>query len=105
MQPVGRVTGIMLTLQSQKSNGSVEALGQHADSVKLATQSQQRLKTRTHQLTQAEAKQALHVMRLMKTSIVNHDCLLLCVCVVLMGDPNVAAALQVQSRPQETLFC
>lgn len=72
--PSSRVAGIMLTSQSRESNEGDDALGQRVDSVKLATQSQQRLMTRTHQLTQAEAKQALHVMRLMKTSVVNHDC-------------------------------
>lgn len=40
---------------------------------KLATYKQHRLRTHAVQLTQAKAKQALHVMRLMKASVLNQD--------------------------------
>lgn len=73
-----RASERMLTLQklaSRKTGKSVDALGQLTDLMKLATRSYRRLMPHVDQLTQAEAEQVLHVMRLiMKTSFIFGVC-------------------------------
>lgn len=59
----------------QARRPSSDALGQYTNLGKLAPHKQHRSRTHAEQLTQAKTKQALHEMRLMKASVLNHDCL------------------------------